>query len=259
MAVNPNVIVLVPGVFDLHSYIPNAVQLVFYYLVHDPDLHKTIGRHFSIPRTVTKHFQVMNMTGVGVLPVTPTEPNRLAYAAHVYPFYYLGSQFSWDQTNPSYESFKYTLNQNWGYLSLSEQAPVWVGEMGTDHNSRGVGSAWSNYTVRYLQEMDLDFAYWILGDARNEVDPVTGVFSEGADDYAMLDHSFRHVLYPPLLASLKPLMDGWAHKKDLSVEGAPVEQVTVEPVEPVAVEQAVEFTDSITASRFRMQDDGDDE
>lgn len=43
------------------------------------------------------------------------------------------------------------------------------------------------------------------GDARTEIKD--GKFSEGLDEYSLLDHSFTNVLYPPLLKSMQGIMD----------------------------------------------------
>lgn len=69
MQINPNVMIIVQGVFDVQSYTPSMVQLILYYLKHDPSLYDLVGRHFNIPDPVTIHYQVHNLTGIQSLPI----------------------------------------------------------------------------------------------------------------------------------------------------------------------------------------------
>ena len=212
IAANPNMLVIVQGLFDLDAYVPNVMQLIFFYLKHDPDLHRNIGRHFDIPDSVTKHYQMHNLTGIAQLPIVFDQPNRLVYSAHLYPFYYNGSQFAWDGSDPSYQEYRATVDRYWGYIHHSDIAPVWVGETANDAGPHGLVPSWTNYTLRYLRENDLSFAYWPIGDARPQINKVTGTFVVGYDDYALLNRNFTALQYPPMYESFKDLLEFRRHK-----------------------------------------------
>mmetsp|Transcript_38938 Transcript_38938/g.70894 ORF Transcript_38938/g.70894 Transcript_38938/m.70894 type:complete len:414 (-) Transcript_38938:59-1300(-) len=94
-----------------------------------------------------------NFDGV---PDCPIPLPNLVYSAHDY---------AWTQPPESYEELANLLDIKWGYLFKSEgavyQAPVWVSEFGTYHDGREMilGSWWQHF-VRYVNENDLDWAYW---------------------------------------------------------------------------------------------------
>lgn len=123
----------------------------------------------------------------------------------MYPFYYGTSDFKWDHRNPTYEQYRKDLDDNWGYIVRENLAPVWIGETGTGHDASGVGSAWKDYTLRYLSELDLDFAYWPLGDGRPEL-TADSEFSVGSDYYSLLSADYSRVSFQPLYDSLSTLL-----------------------------------------------------
>lgn len=202
---NPNMLVIVPGVFDLNSYIPNIMQLVFYGLKADGKLRNTIGRLIPIPDAITQYSQIQNLTGIRQRPVVLQQPRRLVYSAHLYPFYYDASQFTWNGTDPTYAEYSRLLDQYWGYIFQEDLAPVWIGETGNGASEQGLSSAWLNYTVRYLAQHDLDFAYWPIADSRPTIDWL-GRFDPGKDDYALLNRTFNGLQYAPMYESFKSLI-----------------------------------------------------
>ncbi|KAI3641999.1 hypothetical protein MP228_011554 [Amoeboaphelidium protococcarum] len=213
MKVNKNVMIIVQGLFDINAYLPNAVQLILYYLKIDPDLHRLVGKYFDIPLSVTEHEQIHNLTGIRNHPIEFGQSryninmdNRLVYSAHVYPFFYQGSRYSWNGTDPSYESYAQTLDTFWGYIFKESIAPLWVGETGNFGSARGLEPSWLNYNLRYLRENDLDFAYWPLADARPIIDS-DGKFSAGGDEYALLNRDFSDLQYRPMYESFKDLFE----------------------------------------------------
>mmetsp|Transcript_25104 Transcript_25104/g.54648 ORF Transcript_25104/g.54648 Transcript_25104/m.54648 type:complete len:633 (+) Transcript_25104:87-1985(+) len=61
-----------------------------------------------------------------------------------------------------------------GYLVQANTAPVWLGEFGTNSNS-----IYWQYTLRYMKENDLDFAYWpINGEKRPGQGESFGIWAE---------------------------------------------------------------------------------
>lgn len=202
---NRNVLVIVGGLFDFHAYNPNVLQIMFYYLKYDPELYSSIGKYFDIPDAITKYSQLHNLTGVATLPINLDEPNRLVYTVHLYEFFYLGAQFAWNDTEPSYQNYSTEIDKYWGYIYKQELAPVWVGETGSRNDASGIGPSWTGYVLRYIGENDLDFCYWPLGDQKPNIDRKTGNFSAGYDEYGLLNHNYSAVLYPPLLESFAHL------------------------------------------------------
>jgi hypothetical protein len=204
-AANPNVLIIIPGIFDLNSYVPNIMHLVFFGLKTDSKLRNTVGRFFNIPDAITQYQQIHNLSGIRQLPVRLNEPKRLVYSAHLYPFYYDGSQFKWNGTDPSYAEYSRLLDKFWGYIFQDNIAPLWIGETGNGASADGLSSAWLNYTVRYLAQHDLDFAYWPIGDSRPTID-LFGRFLPGADEYALLNRTFNGLKYAPMYESFRTLI-----------------------------------------------------
>jgi hypothetical protein len=199
-------LVFVQGVFDIYSYTPNVMQVIFFYLKNDESLYNSVGRYFNIPDEVTKVYQIQNLTGIHDLPVFMHEPNRLVYSSHIYPFFYEGSQFDWDGINPTFQDYSDMVDKYWGYIFKKDIAPVWVGEYGTRADAKGMSSAWKQYTVRYLDENDLDHAYWPIGDSRPTINLVTGAYEHGSDGFALFNRQYDYLKYTPLYDSIKPLL-----------------------------------------------------
>jgi hypothetical protein len=65
----------------------------------------------------------------------------------------------------SYAVFAEELDARWGFL-LGGRAPVWLGEFGTDRDSR-----WWRHLARYVSERRVSFAYWpVNGEKRVGLD-----------------------------------------------------------------------------------------
>ena len=75
-------------------------------------------------------------------------PNRVVISCHWY---------SWDYDfSGSYEDFKDYYDYNTAFIMQSGNAPMWLGEFGTDTND----NYWQ-YLIRYLGENpDFHWAYW---------------------------------------------------------------------------------------------------
>jgi len=90
-------------------------------------------------------------------PIQLAVPNRLVYSAHDY---------LWPMYNGLSKAQHHAqLRERWGYL-LEEghayTAPVWVSEFGEWHDGRNYKHGWWPSILAYLEEEDLDFAYWRL-------------------------------------------------------------------------------------------------
>jgi len=57
----------------------------------------------------------------------------------------------------TYEDFASSRDAVWGYISMQNIGPVWVAEFGEESPT----THW-NWTIKYLRERDLDFAYWSI-------------------------------------------------------------------------------------------------
>lgn len=92
----------------------------------------------------------------------------------------------------SYSSFKAKLDDRWGYILEANEAPIWLGEFGTNGYWTTavwwmeVGEVlWLQHLLRYVREHELGYAYWALnGDKQGEVETF-GLFKE---DYVSLQH-----------------------------------------------------------------------
>jgi len=106
----------------------------------------------------------------------------------------------------SYEVFEESLDRRWGFLqgrgmsdeeklAHPEVAPVWVGEFGTNQNSR-----WWKHMMRYLMDRPVaGWAYW----------PVNGEKRPGEDEtYGLLMDDMQTIRHPWLLQHLQTLAAG---------------------------------------------------
>jgi len=87
----------------------------------------------------------------------------------------------------TYERFEFELDRRWGFLHDSsevEPAPVWLGEFGTAENN-----LWWRYMMRYMQEREIDWAYWSLnGQKRTNESESYGIFD---DDSKTIRHQWK--------------------------------------------------------------------
>lgn len=110
----------------------------------------------------------------------------------------------------TYETFRKELHSRWAFLldetsraepgvqtfgsSIGDQllhvnqglAPVWLGEFGT-----ATQQLWWEYMMRFMQELDIDFAYWPLnGEKRADEADIFGIFKQ---DMKTLRHPWKIV------------------------------------------------------------------
>jgi endoglucanase len=123
-------------------------------------------------------------------PITLTVPNRVVYSPHDYPFTYNGLM-----TFATYDEFRATLEQEWGYLVTEGQpytGPVWV-VFGANH--LGIDATFWGWMRQYVTEKELDWAYWAVngteghGYGRNfGAEEQFGVLNVDWNDSASADH-----------------------------------------------------------------------
>jgi len=100
----------------------------------------------------------------------------------------------------SYSNFQARVTDRWGFLLDNDEAPVWLGEFGTngptvtDIWSFEVGEvAWWNHITRYIRDREIDYAYWALN----------GVKQGGEDEtFGLLRPDYVTLRMPWLLDSL---------------------------------------------------------
>lgn len=129
------------------------------------------------------------LDGVRKRPVRLVVPDRVVYSSHVYAWSGWGSREG-RYAKRSYESFAKSMRENWAYLVEENIAPVWVGEFGCPHTP-GEGDAhyWNNL-MRFLKEVDADFAYWAV-NPRKPKDNAEETYSLVEDDWQTLILDYR--------------------------------------------------------------------
>jgi len=145
----------------------------------------------------------LDLTGVKSHPIQLNQTNKLVYEAHNY---------EWDYTITTYQSFKSTLDQSFGYIMTEGQsytAPVWLGEYGTCHtsvscvdSSQGQG-LWFQFIVQYIEDYDMGWAYWAVDGTQSSGDGRTYGAEEG---YGILNTTWNGVALQEMMDVLKPIM-----------------------------------------------------
>ncbi|KID90126.1 cellulase [Metarhizium guizhouense ARSEF 977] len=131
-----------------------------------------------------------DLRGARRRPVKLDIADRLVYSAHVYAWSgwgSLGGRFS----KRTYESFRESMREHWGYLLEEDVAPVWVGEIGAPRLPASVGDVryWKNLW-RYLGEVDADFGYWALNPRKPKGNESEG-YSLVEDDWVGVVLDYR--------------------------------------------------------------------
>lgn len=150
-----------------------------------------------------------DLTGAYGSPLVLSVPGRLVYSPHDYAWFHTGLT--------SYAELKTSLGNSWGFLltqGLSFTAPVWVGEFGTCHNGSDCidGTAgqglWFASMRRYLNEADIDWAYWTLNgtEARG-----AGRTAGAEETYGILDPLWQRPSLAALQAALAALQPTTQH------------------------------------------------
>mmetsp|Transcript_114170 Transcript_114170/g.355528 ORF Transcript_114170/g.355528 Transcript_114170/m.355528 type:complete len:485 (-) Transcript_114170:91-1545(-) len=92
----------------------------------------------------------------------------------------------------SYQHFAAVISERWGFLLEEGEAPVWLGEFGT--NGPWVTAnwwfeigevTWWRHILRYVRENEVDYAYWAFNGDKAGEDETFGLL---AADYATLRH-----------------------------------------------------------------------
>lgn len=108
-----------------------------------------------------------DLSGVEDLPVRLDLPDRVVYEAHDY---------AWFESHASDEDWLAHIAPRWGYLVTGPRPrPLWLGEFGTCYRSpdcyrsddpEAYGS-WFQALARYIDEHEVDWAYWALNGTQS--------------------------------------------------------------------------------------------
>jgi endoglucanase len=148
-----------------------------------------------------------NLTGARTRPVRLSVENRLVYSAHDY---------AWFHRLPSRDQLRVDLDRSWGYLLEPDQlytAPVWVGEFGTCHDRDAArrcirGDApfsqglWFSSFHAYLDEKDIDWAYWAVNGTQARG---TGRTFGAEETYGIFNTAWSAPALPELLEMLQAI------------------------------------------------------
>jgi endoglucanase len=139
-----------------------------------------------------------DLTGAYTNPISLAVANRLVWSAHDYGFFHDGLA--------SYADLKTELGNKWGFLLGQGQpytAPVWVAELGIEHQPAKISSIWFEGIRTYLDEADIDWAYWSVNGT--QATGTTRTF--GAEEtYGFLDMTWTKPASPELTSALQAIM-----------------------------------------------------
>ncbi|GMH72328.1 hypothetical protein TrRE_jg5932 [Triparma retinervis] len=100
---------------------------------------------------------------------------------------------------PTYQMLHDELKSKWGGLEGS--APVLVGEFGSGTDGKGANNDWWHQMMRFLDEYDLDYAYWPWnGEKWNEE-----AYEYQNEGYGLVTVEWDGIRYPEKLADLMRL------------------------------------------------------
>ncbi len=88
-----------------------------------------------------------NLTGVATDPIVLTDPDKLVYSAHDYPYSVTGENYFNASDYPANLAAIWT--QDWGYIEQDNIAPVWIGEFGSALQTTS-DQTWMTTLINYL-------------------------------------------------------------------------------------------------------------
>lgn len=145
-----------------------------------------------------------DLTGVRANPVRLNVDYHLVYSSHDYSWFHNGVS--------SYAALKSQLDSKWGFLAdPDENVPLWVGEFGTCHKLDSCVASttpadsgfWFSNFARYLQERDLDWAYWAVNGTQASGTTRTLGEEEG---FGIFKKNWTDVASPALLNALQAVV-----------------------------------------------------
>lgn len=135
-------------------------------------------------------------SGALTRPIQLSVPDRVVYSSHVYAW------SGWGALKPyrsrPYPSFAADMENNWAYLLRSNTAPVWVGEFGAPHGTKGCDHNYWDNLMKFLKDVDADFGYWALNPRKPE--------NYDNETYGLLQPDWETVVEDYRMRDLRKLM-----------------------------------------------------
>ncbi|XP_023338666.1 uncharacterized protein LOC111709274 [Eurytemora carolleeae] len=129
-----------------------------------------------------------NLIGALTKKVELTNPSKLVYSGHIYPFSPIISDLP-------YDLFKLTMHTMQTFVAdagFNYSAPYWMGEFGTGSNSE----KWQ-HIVQFLQETDHDWAYWSIDGYK---------YPGEEESYGILESDYSTIRHPWKLEQLQSII-----------------------------------------------------
>jgi endoglucanase len=145
-----------------------AVNPNFLIFVEGLDCYNNVSSNTISPAYLSCDWQGGNLQGVANYPVVLNVSNHVVYSPHDYgPD--CGYTQLWETGSTTYSTLEQVWNTNWAYISTQGIAPVWVGELGVDHNgdesttSAGSNGQWFTSLIQFLgSNPNISWSYWAL-------------------------------------------------------------------------------------------------
>eukprot|EP00088_Acartia_fossae_P046304 TRINITY_DN4998_c0_g1_i2.p1 TRINITY_DN4998_c0_g1~~TRINITY_DN4998_c0_g1_i2.p1 ORF type:complete len:374 (-),score=39.35 TRINITY_DN4998_c0_g1_i2:51-1172(-) len=139
-----------------------------------------------------------NLIGALVKKPELTNPDKLVYSGHIYPFSPIISDLP-------YDLFKLTMHTMQTFVAdagYNYSAPYWMGEFGTGPSPDDV--KW-DHIVQFLRETDHDWSYWSIDGYR---------YPGHEEGYGLLDLNYSDVRVPWKMEQLRSIMPILTNKLD---------------------------------------------
>jgi len=130
-----------------------------------------------------------NLIGALAKKVELTNPDKLIYSGHIYPFSPIISDLP-------YSLFKTTMHTMQTFVAdagFNYSAPYWMGEFGS---GGGNDEKWL-HIVQFLQETDHDWAYWSIDGYK---------YPDQGEGYGLLEEDYETIRYPWKMDQLRSIM-----------------------------------------------------
>lgn len=174
-----------------------------------------------------------NLEGARNYPVPLSNSRQLVYSAHDYgPHEY---QQSWFDAVTTSSSLNAVWTKFWGYLCISDVAPVWVGEFGTTNSAADAESStpgsqgqWFSSLVSFLANHPaLNWTYWALN---------------GEDSYGLLDGNYDPTPPSSIKQQLLSSIEAGPGNKTAGCSAAPVRPAAPMVSSPTSSSLAVSWS-----------------
>jgi len=130
-----------------------------------------------------------NLIGALIKKVELTNPDKLIYSGHIYPF----SPIISDLPYTLFKSTMHTMQTFVADAGFNYSAPYWMGEFG----SGGSNDEKWQHIVQFLQETDHDWAYWSIDGYK---------YPDQGEGYGLLEDDYETIRYPWKMEQLQSII-----------------------------------------------------